>query len=145
MNEMQLKVLSLSQNETFVRNAVAAFALPLEPSLDELDDVKTSVSEAVTNCIVHAYEGQEGYIDVLCKTEGNTLHIEIADSGRGIDDLARAQQPFFTTLSGEERSGMGFTIMQTFMSTFQVDSQRGAGTRVRMSKVFGAKAEENAR
>lgn len=144
MNEMQLKFLSRSENEIFARNAVAAFALPLNPSLAQLSDVKTAVSEAVTNCIVHGYAGKEGWITVICKTEGSNLHIEISDSGRGIEDVEKAQQPFFTTLAGEERSGMGFTIMQTFMDDFSVESQKGAGTRVRMSKDFGARAEANA-
>ncbi len=141
MNEMELRFLSRSENEPFARNAVAAFALPLNPSISELSDVKTAVSEAVTNCIVHAYAGEEGWITVKCRTEANRLHIEISDSGRGIEDVERAQQPFFTTLADEERSGMGFTIMQTFMSDFSVCSHRGEGTCVRMSKDFGARAE----
>ncbi len=141
MNEMHLKFLSRSENEIFARNAVAAFILPLNPSLSEISDVKTAVSEAVTNAIVHAYRDQEGWIALACKTEGRSLHIEISDSGRGIDDVVKAQQPFFTTLAGEERSGMGFTIMQTFMSDFSVRSKTGEGTVVSMRKDFGAKAE----
>ena len=141
---MELKFLSRSENETFARNAVAAFILPLNPSLAELSDVKTAVSEAVTNAIVHGYGGKEGWITLYCKTEGNSLHIEISDSGKGIDDVEQAQQPFFTTASEEERSGMGFTIMQTFMTEFSVQSEKGAGTRVKMSKDFGARAEGNA-
>ena len=142
MNKMELRFLSRSENEVFARNAVAAFVLPLNPSLSELSDVKTAVSEAVTICIVHAYQGEEGWIDVKCETEGNRLHIEISDSGRGIEDVEKARQPFFTTLADEERSGMGFTIMQTFMSELSVQSKKGAGTLVTMSKVFGAEAEE---
>lgn len=145
MNRMQLKILSLSENEVFARNAVAAFALPLNPTLSELSDVKTAVSEAVTNCIVHAYEGGEDWIDISCATEGDTLHIEISDSGRGIEDVERALTPFFTTRPGEERSGMGFTIMQTFMTDFGVTSEAGKGTTVKMSKTFGAKAKAYAR
>lgn len=145
MNEMQLKFLSRSENEIFARNAVAAFALPLNPSLSEISDIKTAVSEAVTNAIVHGYRGGEGWIILNCKTDGNSLHIEISDSGRGIEDVAKAQQPFFTTLAGEERSGMGFTIMQTFMDDFAVRSAAGAGTTVTMRKDFGAKAEADAR
>ena len=144
MNEMQLKFLSRSENEIFARNAVAAFVLPLNPSLSELSDVKTAVSEAVTNCIVHGYAGKEGWIEIFCKTDGNVLHIEIADEGKGIEDVEQARQPFFTTLADEERSGMGFTIMQTFMTEFSVKSEKGAGTRVKMSKDFGARAEGNA-
>ena len=137
-NYLKLEFPALSENETFARGAVAAFCLRLNPSLDELSDVKTAVSEAVTNCIVHAYAGKEGIIRIECEAEGDTLHIEISDSGRGIEDVARAVEPFFTTLEDEERSGMGFTIMQTFMSTFKVESAAGRGTTVTMTKRFGA-------
>ena len=145
MNEMCLKFLSRSENEIFARNVVAAYALPLGPTLAELSDVKTAVSEAVTNCIVHGYRDSEGWITLVCKTEGACLHIEISDSGKGIDDLEKALMPFYTTLPDEERSGMGFTIMQTFMSDFSVESAAGKGTTVRMSKEFGARAAEDAR
>lgn len=145
MNEMQLKFLSRSENEVFARNVVAAFALPLNPTLDELSDVKTAVSEAVTNCIVHGYRGCEGWITLCCKLDGDVLHIRISDDGRGIDDLEQALTPFYTSLPEEERSGMGFTIMQTFMTTFSVVSEAGRGTTVRMSKQFGARATEDAR
>ena len=122
MNEMTMRFLSRSENEVFARNAVAAFALPLNPTLDELSDVKTAVSEAVTNCIVHGYRGKTGWITLSCRTEGNRLHIEISDDGAGIEDVRKALEPFFTTLGSEERSGMGFTIMQSFMDEFSVDS-----------------------
>ena len=144
MNEMQLKFLARSENEVFARNAVAAFALSLNPSLSQLSDVKTAVSEAVTNSIVHGYADGEGWISITCKTDGNFLHIEISDSGRGIKNVDEALTPFFTTLPGEERSGMGFTIMQTFMTTFSVQSAPGVGTTVKMSKDFGAEAEADA-
>lgn len=136
-NCMKLEFSALSENEPFARNAVAAFCLGLNPSLDELSDVKTAVSEAVTNCIVHAYRGQTGMVVIECETEGDAVHIQISDFGRGIDDLKRALEPFYTTSEGEERSGMGFTIMQTFMSDFSVKSEKGGGTSVRMSKYFG--------
>ena len=145
MNEMYLKFLSRSENEVFARNVVAAFALPLSPTLSALSDVKTAVSEAVTNCIVHGYRGTEGWIELTCRTEDGVLHIEIADSGRGIADIGRALTPFYTSLPEEERSGMGFTIMQTFMSDFSVASEAGKGTTVRMSKKMGARAAEDAR
>ena len=103
MNEMELKFLSRSENVILARNAVAAFILPLNPSLAELSDVKTAVSEAVTNAIVHGYGGKEGWIVLRCRTEKKCLHIEISDSGKGIDDVERAQQPFYTTASEEER------------------------------------------
>ena len=134
---MKLEFSALSENEPFARNAVAAFCLGLNPSLDELSDVKTAVSEAVTNCIVHAYRGQTGTVVIECETEGDAVHIQISDFGRGIDDLKKALEPFYTTSEGEERSGMGFTIMQTFMSDFSVKSEKGGGTSVRMSKYFG--------
>lgn len=144
MNEMQLKFLSRSENEVFARNVVAAFALPLNPTLSELSDVKTAVSEAVTNCIVHGYRNSEGWITLRCTIDGERLHIEISDSGKGIDNLDQALTPFYTTLPEEERSGMGFTIMQTFMSSFSVKSERGKGTTVIMCKDFGAKAPSDA-
>ena len=141
---MQLKFLARSENEVFARNAVAAFALSLNPTLAQLSDVKTAVSEAVTNSIVHGYTDKEGWIRISCKTDENFLHIEISDSGRGIDNIEEALTPFFTTLPDEERSGMGFTIMQTFMTSFSVQSAPGVGTTEKMSKDFGAKAEADA-
>lgn len=140
MNEMILKFPARSENEVFARNAVAAFILPLNPSLAELSDVKTAVSEAVTNSIVHGYRGLEGWVTLICRTEGSRLEVEVIDEGRGIEDVGRALEPFFTTLPDEERSGMGFTIMQTFMSNFSVQSQKGAGTKVKMCKEFAAGA-----
>ena len=133
-NCMKLTVPAISENEPFVRDAVAAFCVRLDPTLDQLSDIKTAVSEAVTNCIVHAYAGGEGEIEVECAACDGALHIRISDSGRGIEDVARALEPFFTTLEGDERSGMGFTIMQTFMSEFSVRSAPGEGTVVTMKK-----------
>lgn len=139
-NTMKLEISALSENEGFARNAVAAFALPLCPSFAELADIKTAVSEAVTNCIVHAYQKDDeaGIIQIVCSLKhaerGGELHIDVIDFGVGIDDVEQAVQPFFTTLSGEERSGMGFTVMQTFTDGFSLTSQRGKGTRVSMTK-----------
>ena len=144
MNEMQLKIKACSENELFARNTVAAFALPLNPSLAQLSDIKTAVSEAVTNCIVHGYAGGEGWITVACRIEGEKFVITVSDEGKGIADLQEALTPFYTSLPGQERSGMGFTIMQTFMTTFSVDSAPGKGTTVTMSKDFGEKAESDA-
>lgn len=144
MNEMQLKFLSRSENEVFARNVVAAFMLQLNPTLSDLSDVKTAVSEAVTNCIVHGYRNAEGWITVRCTIEGEKLHIEVSDGGRGIEDLEKALTPFYTTLPEEERSGMGFTIMQTFMSEFSVRSEKGKGTTVTMCKDFGARTLSDA-
>ncbi|MBQ9730361.1 MAG: anti-sigma F factor [Clostridia bacterium] len=140
-NYMKLSLLAIGENECFARNAVAAFALYLNPTLEELSDVKTAVSEAVTNCIVHAYEKDgQGEIVIECRANETSreLHITITDHGRGIEDVEKAVLPFFTTLEGEERSGMGFTIMQTFMSEFSLKSGRGEGTVVEMCKKIGA-------
>ncbi|MBQ7831196.1 MAG: anti-sigma F factor [Clostridia bacterium] len=141
-NYMKLEISARGENEGFARSAVAAFALPLNPSFTELSDIKTAVSEAVTNCIVHAYsKTQDGKIIIECETEqtstGGVLHIEIRDFGCGIEDVEQAVQPFYTTLSDDERSGMGFTIMQTFMDEFSLTSIRGEGTRVEMSRRIG--------
>ena len=144
MNEMILKFPARSENEVFARNAVAAFVLPLEPTLSELSDFKTAVSEPVTNCIVHAYRGREGWVTVHCTADGEELSVEISDEGRGIADLRRALEPFYTTLPEEERSGMGFTIMQTFMSDFSVVSEEEKGTTVKMKKRFAAGQARNA-
>ena len=144
-NTMYLKIPALSENEPFARDTVAAFCVRLNPSLDELSDVKTAVSEAVTNCIVQAYAGGEGEIEIFCNAEGDTVHIRISDSGKGIEDVVRAVEPFFTTLEEEERSGMGFTIMQTFMTSFRLQSAPGQGTTVYMSKKFSVQAEERSR
>ena len=144
---MKMEISALGSNENFARSAVAAFALHLNPTLSELSDVKTAVSEGVTNCIVHAYKGRQGEsnekIVIECESEGTEeggiLHIRISDKGCGIENVNEAVQPFFTTLSGEERSGMGFTIMQTFMDEFSIESKVGEGTSVSMSKKIGEK------
>lgn len=145
-NYMKLELAALSENEGFARSAVAAFALSLNPSLTELSDIKTAVSEAVTNCVVHAYKGAQNKILIECQTEryddGGVLHITITDFGCGIEDVDKAVAPFFTTLSDGERSGMGFTIMQTFMSEFSLTSEKDKGTVVRMSKKIGDIKEE---
>lgn len=140
-NYLKLQFYSLPQNQAFARDAVAAFCLELNPSLSALSDVKTAVSEAVTNCTVHAYRGELGLVTVECEIEGNSIHIKISDSGKGIPDVEKAVQPFFTTLPGDERSGMGFTIMQTFMDDFKVNSRRGEGTVVYMTKCFESELE----
>ncbi len=148
-NYMKLEIAAHSANEAFARSAVAAFALTLSPSLSELSDIKTAVSEAVTNSIVHAYaKKQEGNrITIECKTlteengVGGVLHIQITDYGCGIDDVEKALLPFYTTLADDERSGMGFTIMQTFMSEFSLKSKRGEGTIVTMTKKIGPQKE----
>jgi len=138
-NYLKLQFYSLPRNQAFARDAVAAFCLELNPSLSALSDVKTAVSEAVTNCTVHAYKGNLGLVTVECEIEDRQLHIKVSDTGKGIPDVDKAVQPFYTTLPDDERSGMGFTIMQTFMTEFSVTSGKNSGTTVRMSKKIGAK------
>ncbi len=143
-NYMKLEIAAIGENEGFARSAVAAFALALNPTLTDLSDVKTAVSEAVTNSIVHAYAGEKkgGKILIECTAQKEEngegkLHIQITDYGCGIEDVEKAVMPFYTTLAGEERSGMGFTIMQTFMDDCKVESERGKGTRIEMYKTIG--------
>ncbi|MCL2675243.1 MAG: anti-sigma F factor [Firmicutes bacterium] len=142
-NFMSLKIYSKPGNETFVRSVVAAFAAQLNPTMDQINDIKTAVSEAVTNCIIHAYAGEKPMadcpitVDVLL--DGGTVHITVVDEGVGIADVEAARQPFFTTKEGEERTGMGFTIMDAFMDKLDILSGAGqAGTVVRMSKIINA-------
>lgn len=134
MNYIKLEFPSKSCNEAFARTAAAAFAAQLDPTMDELGDIKTAVSEAVTNCIVHAYPDRIGTITLRCRIlEGRTLDIVIRDKGRGIPDIEQARTPMFTT-GGEERSGMGFTIMESFMTSLRVTSRPGKGTSVHMKR-----------
>ena len=138
-NYVTLEFLSRSSNESFARVAAAGFAAQLDPTLDELGDIKTAVSEAVTNAIVHGYPDQLGKITVKLKLlENNTLEIVVRDWGRGIEDIQQARQPLFTT-GGEERSGMGFTIMESFMDRLSVKSVAGKGTTITMRKRISAR------
>ena len=133
-NYMTLEFPSKSSNESFARTAVACFAAQLDPNLEELGDIRTAVSEAVTNCIVHAYPDRLGPIVLRCRIlKDNTLDIVIKDKGVGISDLEQARRPSFTT-GGSDRSGMGFTIMESFMTTFEVSSEPGKGTTVHMRR-----------
>lgn len=133
-NQMVLEFPSKSVNEGFARSAVACFAAQLDPTLDELGDIKTAVSEAVTNCIVHAYPNSIGKITVRCRIlKDNVLDILIKDKGAGIEDIDQARTPMYTT-GGEERSGMGFTIMESFMHQLKVSSKIGKGTTVHMKR-----------
>ncbi len=135
-NYITLEFLSRSSNEGFARAAVACFAAQLDPTLDELGDIKTAVSEAVTNAIVHAYPDTLGRIVVKAKImEENILEITVRDWGRGIPDVQKAREPMYTT-GGEERSGMGFTIMESFMDRITVRSTPGKGTRVTMRRAI---------
>ena len=133
-NEMKLEFLSKSANEAFARSAVACFASQLDPTLEELGDIRTAVSEAVTNCIVHAYPEQLGIITLRCRIlKDNILDIVVKDQGIGISDIEQARRPMFTT-GGSDRSGMGFTIMESFMSSFEIRSEPGKGTTVHMRR-----------
>ena len=135
INQMELKFLSVPENEGFARVAVSAFAVQLDPTLDVLADIKTAVSEAVTNAIVHGYGEELGIVTVNAVLwEDGCLEVTVTDEGRGIEDIDRAMQPFFTTQPEKERSGMGFSVMQTFMDSVTVDSAVGRGTAVRMKK-----------
>ena len=139
INEAKIEFPSRSSNEGFARSATACFAAQMDPTLNELEDIKTAVSEAVTNAIIHAYPDTIGpvYMKVrICP--GNLLELTIRDRGRGIADVKQARQPMFTT-GGEERSGMGFTIMESFMDSVTVRSAPGRGTTVVMKKRFSAK------
>ncbi|MDY6367541.1 MAG: anti-sigma F factor [Clostridia bacterium] len=139
MNENKFKItfLSLSENEGFARSVVSYFILNLNPSVADISDVKTAVSEAVTNCIVHGYPNKVGEITIECEINADKeLHIKIKDEGIGIDNLENALEPFYTTKNDEERSGMGFTIMKSFMDDVHVFSQKNKGTEVIMTKKF---------
>ena len=133
-NYMILEFPSKSANEAFARSAVACFAAQLDPTLEELGDIRTAVSEAVTNCIVHGYPDSYGIITLRCRIlKDNVLDIVVKDRGVGIADTQQAMKPMFTT-GGAERSGMGFTIMESFMTTFELTSEPGKGTAVHMRK-----------
>ena len=138
-NKMQLEILSKSSNEAFARITVAAFAAQLDPTIEELSDIKTSVSEAVTNSIIHGYENKEGIIRISAYIFEDIVRIEIADQGKGIEDIKIAKQPLYTTKPELERSGMGFTIMDNFMDSIKVESVVGMGTKVTMEKKINNK------
>lgn len=136
-NEMKLIFPSKSSNEGFARTAVAAFAAQLDPPVDELSDVKTAVSEAVTNCIVHGYRDTVGNIEIVCRIlEQEIFYIKIRDTGCGIENVKRAMEPLFTTAPNEERAGLGFAVMESFMDRIHVRSRVGKGTTVTMRKKF---------
>lgn len=136
VNEVNLNFISKSSNESFARSAVSAFILCLDPTIAELADIKTAVSEAVTNCIVHAYPDEIGTIYINVKiTDQNKIIIKIRDKGIGIENVKQAMEPLFTT-SGEERAGLGFAVMQSFMDNIKVRSKQGVGTTVTMEKTL---------
>jgi stage II sporulation protein AB (anti-sigma F factor) len=142
INEMRLEFLGCAQNESFARVVVSAFAVQLGPTIEEVSDVKTAVSEAVTNAIIHGYEGTQGTV-VLSATIDDTgaLVVAVEDRGKGIADIEQAMQPFYTSHPELERSGMGFAVMRSFMDTLEVTSTVGEGTCVRMRKQFASNAK----
>lgn len=141
-NYMKIEFLSKSSNESFARVVVAAFASQLDPTIEELSDIKTAVSEAVTNAVIHGYEYGEGVVIVEARLENNKIEIIIEDFGKGIEDVNKAMEPFYTSKPNLERSGMGFTVMETFMDGLEVESRLNKGTKVRMSKVFKSISDE---
>ena len=136
-NEMELIFDSCSENEGFARVAVAAFLTQLNPTLEEVADVKTAVSEAVTNAVIHGYDQEIHKIRIRCRISGHAMEIEIRDEGNGIEDVEKAMQPMFTTRPELDRSGMGFAFMEAFMDELEVESEPGKGTTVRMKKKIG--------
>ena len=135
-NEMTIVFDSRPVNEGLARVAVAAFCTQLNPTMEEVADLKTAVSEAVTNCIIHGYEGEVHKITVSCRMKGRELFVDVTDEGTGIADIEKAMQPMFTTKPDKDRSGMGFTFMEAFMDEVSVDSQVGKGTTVHMKKII---------
>lgn len=135
-NKMNLEFLSKSSNEAFARITVASFASQLDPSIEEISDIKTAVSEAVTNSIIHGYEDKAGTIKIECTLFANSIEIQISDNGKGIENIEKAKEPLYTTKPELERSGMGFTIMENFMDELKIESVVGVGTKVTMKKVI---------
>ena len=141
-NEMKLEFVSKGSNESFARITVAAFASQLDPTIEELADIKTAVSEAVTNCIIHAYENRHGIIKINAKLKENQIIIQISDNGKGIENVDIAKEPLYTTKPNLERSGMGFTIMESFMDNMKVESIVGLGTKVTLVKKIKIQKEQ---
>ena len=138
LNEMELSFSAFSENEALARVCVASFAASKNPTLEEISDIKTAVSEAVTNCIIHGYQNEEGKIYMHCRLEDNLLTVEIEDKGIGIDNIDQAMEPMYTTKPDMERSGMGFAFMEAFMDELEVISTPGEGTLIRMKKEIGS-------
>ncbi len=137
-NEMKMEFDAISANESFARVAVAAFVSELDPTLEEISDIKTAVSEAVTNAVIHGYDGtNHGKVYLRCRVDKDVVHIEISDNGRGIEDVEKAMEPLFTTKPELNRSGMGFPFMEAFMDDLEVISKPGEGTKVLMKKKIG--------
>ena len=136
INEMKLEIKSKSANESFVRVTIAAFASQLDPTIEQIADIKTAVSEAITNCIIHAYDDNEGIIRIHAFLTNDSIEIEIMDYGKGIENVNMARQTLFTSKPDAERSGMGFTIMESFMDELKVESIVNMGTKIYMKKII---------
>ena len=140
-NKMKTAFSALAENEAFARSAAAAFVMPLDPTVEELTEIKTAVSEAVSNSVIHGYADWEdraqAMVEMECEiNENGRVTIIVRDHGRGIDNVEKAMQPLFSTVESEERSGMGFTVMESFMDTLIVESKKGKGTKIIMTKKF---------
>ena len=136
-NSLKTSFISIPENESLARVICASFVSQINPTLEELTDVKTAISEAVTNCIVHAYDGRaDGMIQMNCAIDGEKVTFEIIDGGKGIEDIEKAMEPMYTSNPEAERSGMGFTVMETFMDKISVNSIPGVGTKIHMTKLI---------
>lgn len=141
LNEIKLTIPSRSSNESFARVAVTAFFAQLDPTLEEITDIKTAISEAVTNCIVHAYKESIGSIYIIAKIlEDNTIHIKIKDTGCGIEDIKQAMEPLYTSSTSSERAGLGFSVMESFMDKIKVYSKIGKGTTIILTKKLSSRS-----
>lgn len=135
-NEMKIEFMSNPNNEAFARIAVASFVAPLDPTIEEISDIKTAISEAVTNSIIHGYEENKGIVTIKSRIKENVVEMEIIDNGKGIENIEKAREPLYTSKPELERSGMGFTIMESFMDEMRVESTLGKGTTVFMKKII---------
>lgn len=135
-NKIKIELMSKSSNEAFARIAIAAFVSQLDPTIEEIADIKTAVSEAVTNCIIHAYEEKKGIIYITCTLKNREVVIEVEDNGIGIENIDMAKEPLYTSKPELERSGMGFTIISSFMDDMKIESTLGMGTKVTMRKTI---------
>ena len=135
-NFMKLEFSAKSQNESFARVTVASFAAQLDPTLEDITEIKTAISEAVTNAIIHGYEGKDGIVEITAELMENGIIMTVSDNGKGIENIEQARQPLYTSKPTEGRSGMGFTVMEMFMDKIDVESKVGSGTKVCMTKYF---------
>lgn len=145
INTMSIKIPAKSENESFARAVVAAFCSSIDPTVDEISDLKTAISEAVTNCVVHAYQKRQSNDDMItidCQLFADAITVTVTDQGVGIKDINQAMEPFYTTVHDGERSGMGFTVMQSFMDEISVNNHDGGGIVVSMTKHFTKEAEK---